>query len=390
MSNRSKPTKSKKNGLFAALDEALGIQEDSIVSNLIDVPTKDKGANATKFNVSVKNAVHQADLLFLPEDKGYRYALVVVDVATRSMDAEPLKSKKPEEVLKAFRTIYRRKYLKWPKSFLHVDPGSEFKGVVVKEFQKKGIIVRVGKAGRHRQQALVEKANSYIGRAIMKRQTAEELVTGETARQWISDLPKIVKVINDIMTITPPTKSVEKRVKDKKTGKRKKVTVGPDPSPRCSGGSCQLLTVGTKVRVIAEKPVDAAHGKNLSGKFRTGDIRWEKPIRKVTQINLHPGNPPMYMVSGVKNVAYTKNQLQVVTEKEKPVQASAQRKFLVDKIVKKEKRKGLIHYLIKWKGQPSSQNTWEPRKNVLADVPTLVAAFENQLKAKKNKSNPKK
>lgn len=113
MSKPNKSSKPKKKGLFAALDEVLGIskEKDNIVTNLTQVPRKDTKENATKFNVSVKNAVHQADLLFLPEDKGYRYALVVVDVATRSMDAEPLKSKKPEEVLKAFRTIYKRKYL---------------------------------------------------------------------------------------------------------------------------------------------------------------------------------------------------------------------------------------------------------------------------------------
>ena len=78
----------------------------------------------------MKFAVEQADLLFLPKDEGYRYALVVVDVATRAMDAEPLKEKKTEAVLQAFRKIYARKYLKWPTKFLQVDSGSEFKSVV--------------------------------------------------------------------------------------------------------------------------------------------------------------------------------------------------------------------------------------------------------------------
>ena len=42
-----------------------------------------------KFDVSMPNAVHQADLLFLPHDKlprgkkVYKYALTVVDVASR-------------------------------------------------------------------------------------------------------------------------------------------------------------------------------------------------------------------------------------------------------------------------------------------------------------------
>lgn len=126
MSNK-KTKKSKGKGLFAALDQALGVstKKDNIVAraNLTRVPVKDKKESAVRFDVPVKNSVHQADLLFLPEDDGYRYALVVVDAATRSMDAHQLKTKEPKEVLAAFRKIYKRKYLTWPKSFLHVDPG---------------------------------------------------------------------------------------------------------------------------------------------------------------------------------------------------------------------------------------------------------------------------
>ena len=44
--------------------------------------------------VSKPNMIHQADFLFLPHDtvgrKTYKYALVVVDIATRYKDAEPL------------------------------------------------------------------------------------------------------------------------------------------------------------------------------------------------------------------------------------------------------------------------------------------------------------
>ncbi len=92
-----------------------------------------------KFDVSVPNAVHQADLLFLPHDKlprgrkVYKYALTVVDVASRYKEAEPLTSKDSTEVAKAFQTIYRRSSskgaLKWPQ-MLQVDPGREFMGAV--------------------------------------------------------------------------------------------------------------------------------------------------------------------------------------------------------------------------------------------------------------------
>ena len=51
-----------------------------------------------KFDVATPNSVHQADLLFLPHDKLPRYALTVVDVASRYKEAEPLNSKDSDEV----------------------------------------------------------------------------------------------------------------------------------------------------------------------------------------------------------------------------------------------------------------------------------------------------
>ena len=59
-----------------------------------------------KFDVATPNSVHQADLLFLPHDKlrrkTYKYALTVVDIASRYKEAEPLTSKDSNEVARAF------------------------------------------------------------------------------------------------------------------------------------------------------------------------------------------------------------------------------------------------------------------------------------------------
>ena len=60
-----------------------------------------------KFDVSLSNAVYQADLLFLPHDKlphgrkVYKYALTVVDAASCYKASEPLTSKESDEVSKA-------------------------------------------------------------------------------------------------------------------------------------------------------------------------------------------------------------------------------------------------------------------------------------------------
>jgi len=150
---------------------------------LHEVPQREKGDNAPKFQPQKPNMVHQADLLFLPDDKGYKYALVVVDIGSRYCDAVPLKTKSNAEVIKAFNTIYTRRNskLKVPKR-MEVDAGSEFKGAVKHWLENKGIFIRVAQPARHRQQAIVERKNQTIGHILHQRMNAEELLTGETSR----------------------------------------------------------------------------------------------------------------------------------------------------------------------------------------------------------------
>ena len=93
-----------------------------------------------KFDVAVPNEVHQADLLFLPHDrvrwKTFRYALTVVDVASRYKEAEPLTSKTAAEVADGLARIYKRSTLRLPKR-LQIDPGCKFMGSVSLFFQQK-------------------------------------------------------------------------------------------------------------------------------------------------------------------------------------------------------------------------------------------------------------
>ena len=74
----------------------------------------------------------------LPHDtvrrRTYRYALVVVDIASRYKDTEPLTSKESKEVAKAFENIYSRK-LNWAE-VLMVDPGKAFFGDVTSLMNK--------------------------------------------------------------------------------------------------------------------------------------------------------------------------------------------------------------------------------------------------------------
>ena len=160
----------------------------------------------SKFDVSRPNAVHQADLLFLPHDKlprgkkVYKYALTVVDVASRYKAAEPLTSKESEEVSQGFAKIYKKGPLKWPQ-MLQVDPGREFMGGVTKIMGEHNVTIRRGRPNIHRDQAIVERFNRTLAERLFGYQYAVEMnMPSGRATAWVKRLPEVVSALNNEVT----------------------------------------------------------------------------------------------------------------------------------------------------------------------------------------------
>ncbi len=110
------------------------------------------------------------------------------------------------------------------------------------------------------------------------------------------------------------------------------------------------------------------------------------------QTIIQPGQPPMYLVDKANgevdhSAAYTRNQLQVVPKNEKLPDKSLIRgtktkgvtKYIVEKILDKKKEKGKVYYLVKWKGFSNKDNTWEPRTNLIIDVPDMIKEYEKSI-----------
>jgi len=330
----------------------------NLLDNLYKRPKRDKGLNMPSHQVFEKDGTHQADLLFLPDDKGYKYALVVVDIATGLTDAEPLKNKNAESIIKAFKNIYSRKILSHPFR-LEVDDGSEFKGKSKEYFASRKIWVRYAVPGRHRQQAKVERRNQTIGTELLKRQIAQELLTGEEDRQWVEDLPKVINNIN-------------KKTKPKK--------LNPNASPVCSGNSCDLLEEGTKVRKALDNPINIITRKPLPGKFRAGDVKYDPKPKTITQILLNPNKPPMYLLDNDKSAAYTRNQLQIIPKGEKPPDKSLLRgkvdKWAVKELQGRIKKDGKIYYKVQWVAD--DEITMEPRAELMKYIPKQIEEYEKK------------
>ncbi|GET61001.1 chromobox protein homolog 5-like [Rhizophagus irregularis DAOM 181602=DAOM 197198] len=92
--------------------------------------------------------------------KGFHYFLVVVEVAGKRVDAEPLKDKTANRILNGFVKIYRRNRIKPPTHRMETDSGSEF--------------------------------------------TNDQLKTGVTSVEWSEDFHNIVSKVNELWQRNPP------------------------------------------------------------------------------------------------------------------------------------------------------------------------------------------
>jgi len=329
------------------------VRENSLVKNLIKIPLKEPRDVMPHTTAPKENAVQQADLLFLPNDDGYKYLLVVVDIATRRTDAEPLKTKDSSEVKKALQKIYKRKILKQPLR-LEVDSGKEFMGDFKKYYDTLLDLVKKV-VGRHRQQSVVETKNYQIGKILNTRMLTEEVNNNITSRSWVDILPEVIKSINKYLSYQATDTDVDTPI-------------------RTNLFTSKILPVGTKVRIQLDNPQSYTEGKPLTGKFRSGDIRWSKTSHVITQFYLRPNQPPMYQLDNDKRVAYTKYQLQVVKSDETVPTTSSQNKFVVKKLLRRFKLKNKIYFEVLW-GDDSKTN--EPRTSLIKDIPLLIKEFES-------------
>ena len=111
------------------------------------------------------NDIHQANILYLPHDryekKVYKYALNIVDVASRYRGSYQLTTKYSKEVAQAFQWIYENTLLTYPKTLI-IDDGKEFYGDTTKLMEKHDVIIQSGDPSQHQSQGIVERFNRTL------------------------------------------------------------------------------------------------------------------------------------------------------------------------------------------------------------------------------------
>jgi hypothetical protein len=290
-----------------------------------------------------------ADLLELPETKrGFKYLLVVVDLATDEFDIEPIKNNKSLTVLDAMKKMFTRKHIKKPYASIRTDGGAEFKDAFEKFCNDNSIMHRVGIAGRHQQMANVERLNRELGRLFNGYMNSIEEKTGETFKEWVEIVPTVRKMLNEL---------------------RKKPAGNPftDAMPSVDTEVNALFEVGDIVYRIAEKPLDALGKKQGVAKWRMGDYRWEVIPRKIVRVLRYSGKVPIrYILENLPNVAYAEYELKQAKEKSAMYQ--------VQSVKAKRTVRGVKELLIKWKGYKNT--TWENYDDIKKTIPNIDSFYK--------------
>ena len=160
--------------------------------------------NASMSLFAKQNDIHQSHLLSLPHDKfkkkTYKYALNIVDVASRYKGSYQLTTENAKEVAQAFQWIYENTPLNYPKT-LTVDDGKEFYGDTAKLMEKHDVIIQQGDPSQHRSQGIVKRFNRMLADRLFTYQYQKELEDpSKSNREWVSRLQNVVSALNNEKT----------------------------------------------------------------------------------------------------------------------------------------------------------------------------------------------
>lgn len=307
----------------------------------------------------VKYINYMADILYLPEDKnGFKFCLVVVDLASHLFDIEPTKNLEAKTILAAFQKMFKRKYIKMPKSCVRTDGGAEFKGVFDEFLKKNDVKHFVTLADRHTQMSMCESLNRSLGRLFNGYMNKIELETKKEYKNWTDVVPEIRKELNEYREVILPKNPDDEPIPT--------WNLPPDAYPK--------FRVGDLVHHKLEVPENALGHKQPTKSFRMGDFRYSSIPKKITKVIYMLDDPFFrYYVEGIPNATYSERELLPSNYKE-PI-------YKVKKIIGVKTVRGKKQYLVWWQGYKKEESTYEPEKELVNDgLKDMIDEYNKSLK----------
>jgi len=257
-----------------------------------------------------KNCNYMSDMLFLPTAKyGFKYLLIVLDIASRQFDCEKLKNKDSTVVLKAFKKICNNSdYLTIPKYSLITDSVTEFKGIFQNYLYNESIFHKTVLKGNHT-------AMSPIDNLLIIYMSNIELQTGKVYRQWPDILDTVIIEMNKIRKRELPDKNeFDTRVVNN-TREVRKITYNKKTSEKIEKIEKEFIRpkfrVGDLVYVLLKTPKNILDKNQSTLNFRAGDMTVDPERREITEVLMMNGKGPLYryLVDGYRFVSFSESQL---------------------------------------------------------------------------------
>ena len=263
--------------------------------------------NASMSLFAKPNDIHQSDLLSLPHDKfkkkTYKYALNIVDVASRYKGFYQLTTKNAKEVAQAFQWIYENTPLNYPKTLI-VDDGKEFYGDTTKLMEKDDVIIQRGDPSPHRSQGIVERFNRTLADRLFTYQYHKELEDpSKSNREWVSRVQNVVSSLNNEKTRLIGMKPVDAI---------KQTLVEQGFSQPVKEYEEKLLDVGTKVRYLYEPGELEGYQYKGERRKRSTDPIWSVDVYKIKDRYFQKHQPTLYYLDGGPKRSFVFEELQPI------------------------------------------------------------------------------
>jgi len=284
-----------------------------------------------KYVVKGIDSLWQADLADLKSlakwNQGFAYVLVVIDVFSKYVWAEPVKSKDAKTVLAAFKKVLARDS-RTPQSFM-TDKGREFDNEQMRKFCKSKNINYYTSQNPDTKAAVAERVIRTLKTRLYR------YFHHKKSWNYTSVLQAIVNSYNDSKhkSIGTAPNSVSQ---DNEGEVRRKLY------PKSKQKATVLkFNVGDKVRIAKEKQV---FGKGYNQQW--SDEIFEVTARRRT-------DPPVYKLRDYAGEiivgSFYAQELQLVTDSGV---------YEVQEILKTRTHKGKKEFYVRWKGYPESMNSW--------------------------------
>lgn len=291
------------------------------------------------------------------EHKTHKYILTCIDLFSKKAYAVPLKNKEGKTVAVGMENIIKN--INNKISSIRSDNGSEFISAEFKKVLEKYQIKQVfSLASKPQSNGQIERFNAVIKKLIRK----SLMVSG--GYDWVSILPDLLDNYNNS--------------KHKTTGKTPNSITEKDYDEVAKKISSTVLknrdtdkakyTIGQTVRIKMERTTKE-------------DYNWSKELYEIIKVN-NPKNNVSAVSYQVKDKTtnekmkdkFYNNDLLLVVVVENPI--NVPEKYIVSALVRPSVQKGVKGYIVSWKGY--TEKTFEPRDQLIEDVPKIVNAFEKK------------